>query len=101
MPGEICAIKNFAGRFRVKAINFDTFWVLLQHFISVTPALLFAYLFRLGVVWVWGPKDQTRLILLLMDDVTFVGLVGWLNYQVGVELWNRRQRINFHVFAMA
>ena len=53
MPGEICAIKNFAGRFRVKAINLDTFWVLLQHFISVTPALLFAYLFqawrRLGV----------------------------------------------------
>ena len=78
------------------------FWVLLQHFISVAPLLLFAYLFRLSVIWVYGKDDLTRLILLFMDDVMVIGVVDFLIYQVGVELWNQRQRItSIDVFAMA
>jgi len=66
------------------------------------PLLGFGYVFRLGVLYVYGREELTPKVLLFMDDVMVVGVVGWLMYQVGIALWNRRERIgSTHVFALA
>ena len=86
----------------MSTLNLDTFWVLLEHALSVTPLLLFAYGFRTGVIWVYGKDDIMSKVLLFMDNFMVVGVVGWLIVQAGIEPWNRRKRLNsLHVFSLA
>ena len=86
----------------MRGLNVDTLLALLEHFTSAVPCLVLAIGFRFIVQFAYPEQeDSTRQILLFLDDSMVVGVIVWLIYQLGVTLWNRRQRIDFHAFMVA
>jgi len=75
---------------------------LLEDIACELVCLGFAWAFRWIVPHIYrDPADLTGRILLFLDSVMVIGTIVWLLYQLGVKFWNRRERINCHVFLAA
>jgi hypothetical protein len=68
--------------------------VLLEDFVSEGMCLAFAWTFRIIIKRIYTPSEVMLVILLHVDDAMVLGVIVWLVYQLGVKLWNQRERID-------
>lgn len=73
-------------------VDIDTIKVISRHASGVLPAAL---VFKgIGLIIEWGFKSGTlKTILIGVDNFCLVGIFIWLAIQMGILLWNRREKI--------
>lgn len=80
-------------------LDLDAIKAITRHFSAAMVALMAFGLFHYLIPRVLEP-GHVRTLLQGIDDFALIGIFFFLTYQMGVYLWNRRERVGLSALAV-